>query len=184
MSHDLVRSLILTHVQRYPEMRLSDVYRLLHQSVFGTAEAVSKKKSTHDWLKHEFDLAAPLEPMTLLESISPDGSLVRLHLRPYRALGGKIAPLLEAIQNTAAAVKGSEAQIKERWEIFAEMAAHELAEKFPLHEVRLFGKVYEDRHWAVAQHSPEYLRAYKPLYRVLTFEEAQRLCAKQKIAVD
>jgi hypothetical protein len=185
MSQDLVRQLIHTHITRYPEMRISDVYKLLHQATFGSSEAVSKRASTQEWLEHELKIYPPNPAETLIESVSPDGSLVRLHLRAYKGLGGKMRPLLDAVMRSAEIVQGSPEIMARRWIVFSAMAEENLfdPETIPPREVSLFGKVYAARQWAVVAHSPQFIRTYKPAYRVLTRDEAEKLCKGQGIAL-
>jgi hypothetical protein len=186
MPQDPVRQLIQAHLARYPELRISDVYKLLHQATFGSSEAVSKRASAQEWLQHELKINPPDPQEDLLESVSPDGSLVRLHLRAYQARGGKMKPLLDAVIRSAeTAQTGRPELMAGRWAIFAGMVEEGVfdPEAIPPREVYLFGKVYAARNWAVVAHSPHFIRTYHPAYRVLTRDEAEKLCKGQGIAV-
>jgi hypothetical protein len=176
----MTQTLLEAHLQRYPEAHLSDVYRLLHQAVFGSGEAITKKKSTLEWLEHEWSINPPKADAPILESVSPQDALVRLHLRPYRAAGGSMEALLEATLKRDA--QGSAAQMAESWGIFTTLAAKNYAERFPAREVRLYGQVYAAQNWPNVPHSPEYIRAYHPAYRVLTLAGARELLGKQGIS--
>jgi len=43
---DKLAALITRHVQRYPEIDILDVYKLLHQAVFGPGHAIKKSESS------------------------------------------------------------------------------------------------------------------------------------------
>src|SRR5258705_13932064 len=99
MAAEKVAALIQAHVQRYPEIDILDVYKLLHQAVFGPGHAIvnqKNQKSAREWLERESDLLKPTLDEPLVENIHPDSALVRLHLRPYLAANGKLNKLFDA----------------------------------------------------------------------------------------
>jgi hypothetical protein len=181
MSESQIRTLIESHITRYPEMRIGDVYKLLHQATFGSSEAVSKRKSTQEWLEHELEVNPPNPKEPLLENVSVDESIFRLHLRPYQAGGGQMKPLLEASIRSTGAVTGTAETMASRWAVFVAMADTSLfnPEHIPVREVHLFGKIFAGQRWAVTAHSPHFIRAYHPAYRILTAAEARKLVEGQ-----
>src|SRR5262245_30942035 len=90
-----VSTLILAHMRRYPELEMLDVYKLLHQAVFGPGHAIPSQKAAREWLEREFGLLHPDKARILLESVHPTGEIVRLHLRPYLAAKGNPGKLLD-----------------------------------------------------------------------------------------
>ncbi len=171
MSQDLIR----IHLARYPEMRLSDVYRLLHQALFGSGEAVSNKKSTREWLEHEWEINPPAQNVPLLENLNE--KWLRLNLCPYQAAGGRLDPLLEAVLKVGKVPKPPATLMDSAWEAFAALQL----EQFSVREVAMFGRVYAAQGWPNMPHSPEYIRAYRPAYRVLTANEAHAILGLQGI---
>ena len=53
MSEERVVALIRTHLARYPQMQLADIYKLLHQAAFGPGHLIASKKAAREWLEHE-----------------------------------------------------------------------------------------------------------------------------------
>lgn len=171
----MYQDLLQTHLARYPEMRLSDVYRLLHQALFGSGEAVSNKKSTREWLEHEWRINPPAQNAPLLEALNSQWT--RLYLCPYQAAGGQLDPLLEAVLRVGKLAKPPSSHMDAAWGEFATTQGN----FFPAREVALFGRVYAAQGWPNILHSPEYIRAYRPAYRLLTTDEAHAILGLQGI---
>jgi hypothetical protein len=180
MSDERLQVLIQTHLARYPESEIVDVYKLLHQATFGHGHLVASKKAAREWLERESELLTPSTREPLVESIHPDGQIVRLHLRPYLAYGGKIKLLLDAFVRSAEQVQGDMGTMTRRWQFFEGLCQPGAIEagRFVLQEVLLFGRLREREGWSAMHHSPAYQAAHKPYYRVLTRVEAENLCSK------
>jgi hypothetical protein len=180
MSADRVMELIQTHMVRYPESGIMDVYKLLHQGTFGPGHLIASRKAAREWLEQEIGLLTPSTNEPLIESVHPDGAIVRLHLRPYVAYRGKVRPLLMAFVRSAEQIQGELDTMARRWEQFDALCQPDgrYTNRFPLREVRLFGRVRAKEDWPAIHHSPGYNAAYRPRYRVLTRAEAEALCEK------
>jgi hypothetical protein len=180
MNDERVHALIQTHLARYPQLEVMDVYKLLHQATFGPGHLIASKKAAREWLDSECEQLTPSNDEPLSESIHPDGLIVRLHLRPYLARKGKTRPLLEALIRSAEQVQGDPDLMARRWALFDEgcQPGGVYAARFEVQEVRLFGRLRRQEQWPATHHSPGYEIAYHPHYRVLTRTEAEALCAK------
>ncbi len=175
-----VIELIRVHLARYPEMRMMDLYRLLHQATFGPGHRITGKKEAREWLEFQMDHVTPSRTEAAAEAVHPDGEIVRVNLRHYVALGGKSKPLLEAVIHSADWVRGDTAVMAGRWRLVESLAqAGDLnAEYFPVREVLLFGRVRAHEQWPAVQHSPEYEAVYHPVYRLLTRSDAEAVYQK------
>ncbi len=109
----------------------------------------------------------PVEPV--VDSISADGRVVRINLRPYVAEGGNLVALLGAFIQTAAEFKGSEAQLRQYW-THAEWMAQERMIGFAVGELQGFFAEMEAQGFPAVRHSAAYRRAYRPAYRVIVYE--------------
>jgi len=178
MGDDRLVALITAHMARYPALEVADIYKLLHQATFGPGHAVADKKAAREWLEQEAGQAGAATGEPLVERAHPEEHIVRLHLRPYLAQGGKLKWLLEAFVRSASAVSGDPAVMVARWQTFADACQLNgpLAGEFPARELRLFGMVRAAEHWPAVQHSPVYSASYRPAYRVLVAGEAAALC--------
>lgn len=82
-----ISQLIRKHLTKYPAMQLLDVYKLLHQAALGNSHHIDSPEQALQRLRDELNTMGegPAEP--IWEPISPDGRLVRVHLRAYGAAG-------------------------------------------------------------------------------------------------
>jgi hypothetical protein len=183
MSEDRIAALIQTHLTRYPESEIADVYKLLHQAAFGPGHLIASKKAALEWLEQESGMVTPSQDTPLVENIHPDGVIVRLHLRPYLAHQGQLKPLLEALVRSAEQVRGDAESMDCWWQVFEALcqAGAPHTDPFERREVTLFGRVSARDHWPAVRHSPAYYSAYHPAYRVLTRSEAEALCVTLRI---
>jgi hypothetical protein len=184
MAGERVAALINTHVQRYPEIDTLDIYKLLHQAVFGPGHAITGEKahkSAREWLERESELLKPATVEPLIESIHPDGAVVRVHLRPYLAARGKLNKLLEGFLESSRLVVGDPATMAAWWAIFQEMVNGPLSQRFNARTVFLEGQTRARENWPASHHSPRFDRAYQPAYRVLAYPVAEALLRQQKL---
>ena len=63
-----------------------DIYKCLHQGEFGVAHTVDDPGRFRDRLYREIDRIQPENNEPVLEDVAVDGAVLRVNLRPYRAL--------------------------------------------------------------------------------------------------
>jgi hypothetical protein len=181
-----VAALIETHVQRYPEIDILDVYKLLHHAVFGPGHAIKNAKAVQEVLEVECGLLTPDAAASLVENVHPYSKFVRLHLRPYLAARGDVSALLKAFVQSANAVTGDSATMAAWWAIFEAMIAPggALVGRFDARVAALERRTHASEQWPASHHSPRFERVYHPAYRVLAYPIAESLLGKQKIAFE
>lgn len=188
MNNASLTRLIATHLERYPRMELLDVYKLLHQAVFGPGQIIKNQKAAREWLERESELLKPSPeqtPQSLLESVHPEGKIVRLHLRPYLAEQGSLTQLLVAYAESSRAVQGSSNAMQDYWLSFETMVkSNQFGGHFDPRMAALIGKVSADANWSNNHHSPTFIHYCKPVYRVLLYEQAEALLKRQGIAFE
>jgi hypothetical protein len=182
MASEQLLALLAGHLGRTPVMGVPDVYKLLHQGVFGQGHPVPNRKAAREWLEQEANLVEPGLTVPLLESVHPDGALVRVNVRPFLALDGKLPALLDAYVRSGDFIHGDEQTIADLWDSFCQMISAGLLEnRFSLRDALLLKKVRQTDHWAAVHHTPSYIQHYKPVYRVVTAELAEVLCRDQRL---
>ena len=77
-----MNKILQDHLARYPKMQARDVYKLLHQAAMGSEHAVTDIASARAWLERELAEIGPGPAEPLVDPISPDGQIARIHLRP------------------------------------------------------------------------------------------------------
>ena len=169
MNETPLHTLLSAHADRYPNWQPQDVYKLAHQAALGSEHAVVDRESARAWLQRELtqlagaQIGAPAEP--LIDPISADGALARVHLRSLLQLHLPAAPLLDAFITTAHTFRGSLVALEDSLAAAISLAgsgrlgvdAAELAALIA--RMRAVG-------FPAAHHSAAYTRAYHPAYRV------------------
>lgn len=155
-----------SHLVRYPAMQVQDIYKLLYQAALGSGHAVRDQASARDRLERELAEmgAGPEHPP--VEPISPDGRIVRLHLRPWLAAGKDPQVLLSAFLRTAREWQGS----LETLRLYGSTAARWMEAQAGLVrklELEDFFTEMERQGFPAVHHSPRYASLYRPAYRVV-----------------
>lgn len=167
-----VAGLISHHKGARPEMRARDAYKLLYQGVFGVGHIMGP--GAWDYLRTEaagLDLAEKIAD-PLVESVSPDGTMVRVNLRPYVRGGYPLHLLMEAMRLSD--VTGRPAQFVEEWDAFAELVwSGQLDFEHP--EVDEINRGLDRVMPQPMHHTPQYREAYHPAYRVVRRREALKV---------
>jgi len=161
--------LLDAHLLRYPAMQLDDVYKLLHQAALGAEHAVQDEQAARGWLERELAEmgAGPDDP--LLDPLSPDGSLVRVHLRPYRQAGRDPQRLLAAFIHTARGWPGSTDDLDRSARLVVEGAG---LGRLPF-DVQLLADYFAEKKeqgFPAVHHSETYRACYRPAYRVVALK--------------
>ena len=188
MPDEKVSALINTHVQRYTEIDVLDIYKLLHQAIFGPGHALATRKSeqgAREWIERECEILTPHAGDPLVEQIHPDGAIVRVHLRPYLTARGKLEKLADGLIESSRIVVGNEPTMSAWWAIFEAMIGESggsLGQRFDARLVALEGHTRASEHWSASHHSPRFEYAYRPAYRVLAYPVAEQLLRQQRIA--
>jgi len=163
------RSVLLDHARRYPRLEAQDCYKLLFQAVLGAEHAVTDEAAARRWMDNEIAALddGPAEP--LVDPISPDGALVRVHLRPFLARHGDPAALGRAFVRTAQRKRGTRDELAAAW-----LAVVALAEEqrlpFTPEAARAWGERMRAAGWPAVHHSPVFGADYRPAYRVIARE--------------
>jgi hypothetical protein len=167
-----VAELIILHKCARPEMRAKDAYKLLYQGVFGVGHIMGP--GAWDYLQKEaagVDVNdQPKDP--LMESVSLDGSVIRVNLRPYIREGYPLNYLMEAMRNSE--ITGDPTQFVEEWDAFAELVwSGQL--NFEHNEVVALNKDLDKSAPQPQHHTPQYREAYHPAYRVVRRREILKI---------
>jgi len=172
-------------------MRAQDIYKLVHQGVYGPGHLVASVPRARAILNEELlSLATQCrvqsakcrmqnsEAEELIEEIDPRGRLVRVNLRPFsrsaevrsqrsecRRQKGGSDWLVEAMVESAARVKGDPRIMKRRLAAAVRWCRGNLPRQAT--ELERLSAQAEASDFPAVHHSPAYRRAYRPAYRVV-----------------
>ena len=159
-----------------PSAGVEDVYKWLFQATCGGEHAAPSGAAARAWLEREWaDLGPPLPGEPLVVPLRPDGGVVRLNLRPFKAAGGDLQDLLRSFLASARSFRADPGLFVAAWRTFGRALPREgEAGK----DARAFAEVDRESEragWPARHHSGPYEAARRPAYRVLTGEAAAAL---------
>ena len=154
--------LIDGHLARHPAMEPRDVYKLLYQGVLGPEHFIASPEDFVARLRTEYETVPPCAAEPLWEPVRPDGALVRLNLRPFRAGRGDVERLIAACLRTAEQPWGTPEELRTVWATFVELCRVERWEVFPLAEMLAFSAWLEEHGYPPVHHSAGYKKASTP----------------------
>lgn len=157
---------LLSHLHRYPAMQLVDVYKLAYQASLGSQHAILDSAEAQRWLDEELASLGPGPTEPLSDPIAPDGSILRVHLRPFLMQGGNADLLLKAFVSTSNEYHNPIALFELYWEKFLNLV-DEGKMPFSAAEVQEFWREMSALNFPVSHHSPAFKSAYFPAYRVV-----------------
>jgi hypothetical protein len=164
-----IGQLLGQHRQRYPRMALADIYKLLHQAALGPGHAVRDPDAARAALASEALSVGegPADP--LVDPISPDGRLARVHLRPYLAAQHDLTELADAFVQTAASYSGAQDKLVKFCGCLGDLGEAG-GIPFSRAEVAAFFDPIAAQGYPVVHHSDAYRNTYRPAYRVVDLD--------------
>ncbi len=161
-----MREILTDHAGRYPRWTEEDLYKLVHQAALGSEHAVKEHAGVAERLLRELETLGPGPDEPLLDPLTLDGVLARVHLRPFARLGLDPGPLAEAFIRTAGEFHGSLQRMDDYRGIAEELA---LAGRLQvsLGEVRRFFGEMKANGYPAVHHSARFVAHYMPAYRVV-----------------
>src|SRR5207247_3676866 len=104
---------------------IEDAYKWLFHATLGGEHAITIEDGPRKWLDDEWQtLGSPRKTEPLLTSLRPDGKIVRLNLRPYKALGGEKDLLLKAFIMSAKEFKPNKTIFEKTWQMLGAKLKH------------------------------------------------------------
>ncbi len=161
------RDVALREFRQYPQSQPMDLFKLAYQAAMGTEHMHLDVKQAREWLRAESEgLATVFPEEPLFAAISPDGSIVRVNLRPYVRGGRNLDSLAMAFVNTSTLVQRDTARLVGYWKEVVWLAARN---RIPMSAAELTVMLETARasSFPAPGHSQEYHAAYRPAYRVV-----------------
>jgi hypothetical protein len=160
------QKLITAQLQRYPAMQIQDLYKLVYQAALGNEHLMTDSAMVHNYLIQELESVQADSAEPLLEEISPDGAVVRLNLRPFKARHGDHLILFQAMMQTARTFHRSQERLEQHLGYLEQMAGAG-AIPFDAGAMKSFFREMHDKSYSAVHHSTIYGEKYLPAYRVI-----------------
>jgi hypothetical protein len=161
-----MKTVLIEHGRRYPYWTIDDLYKLIHQSSMGSEHALGNEDRIRNYLRTELNSLVPGPDEPLLDPISPDGKIVRIHLRPFSMLHLDAESLLQAFILTAKIVTPSINQLIEHAG-FARSLAENGCLSFDADEISRYLQRLQSSGFPAVHHSQMFENKYVPAYRVV-----------------
>ena len=155
------------HLDDHPLAGAEDLYKFLHQAVYGPGHAIPDRKAAAAWLEREIEnFEPPRDGESLCEALGGEPPLVRVNLRPFVSNGGESALLVDAFIASANTDRGSSRRMTTVLSLAASYVQcagrGELAPK-----LKTLSAEYAEQGYPAVHHSQAYVEAYRPAYRVV-----------------
>lgn len=159
----MIRSILLAHARRYPQMEPTDAVKLLYQSEFGGGHLIRDEKACLDRLTEEYRATPQSRDIPLTEDIG--NGIVRVNLAALDANGVTPEQLGQVFLHSSAQARGTEAAFREKLALLQELTAAG-AMPFSQDALEAYLTDYEAAGFSPVSHSEAYRSAYHPAYRV------------------
>ena len=159
-------SILTTSDKKYPLWKAEDLYKLACQAAMGNEHAITDEAGVRRWMERELSEMGEGPDEPLLESISPDGAVVRIHLRPL--VNTKLNPeiVLQAFLDSAKFFRGSKENLEQYLNCALEVSSKgQIA--LPIEQLAVFFDQMRDLGFPAVHHSQAFELAYRPAYRVV-----------------
>lgn len=160
------QKLIAAQLQRYPAMQIQDLYKLVYQAALGNEHLMTDSAMVHDYLIQELKSVQADSAEPLLEEISPDGVVVRLNLRPFKARHGDHRALFQAMMQTTRTFQRSPERLEQHLDDLEQMAGSG-AIALDADAVKSYFRTMREKAYPAVHHSAVYREQYAPAYRVI-----------------
>lgn len=169
------------HLAHYPLLKAVDIYKLIHQGVFGPGHIIENPEQARKALEQEFAeirRRCCVSELDRTEPLDPEGKLVRVNLETLRSIPDVVDVLVPILLETSRTVSPDPRLMRQRLAEAIEWCARELPEEAGwLAEMADAAPVEE---FPALHHSKVYQTAYQPSYRVVRLDLAEPLLRSPK----
>lgn len=157
-----LRSVLISHAQRYPLMQPCDAVKLIFQNEFGGGHLIRDEAACLNYLRREYE-ATPKDPQASREEWIGNG-IVRVHLAAVKP--EELEQLGRDFIRSAAEHTGTKARFLEKLEVLRQLAAAGPF-SFTTAELDHYLSEYVNAGCPAVSHSDQYRQNYRPAYRIL-----------------
>lgn len=160
-----VESAVAAELASRPLAAASDIYKLLHQSVFGPGHIIQSEDSAREYLLKEMESLGQTMPGEKLYEDLGDG-MFRVNLRPLRDSKKPVEDLLAAMIMTANTNKGTPQSMADKIAKACEFLEKQQKDKLA-GDLKALGEKQAATGYSATHHSEKYREAYLPAYRIV-----------------
>jgi hypothetical protein len=159
---------------------MQDVYKLLYESSFGPGHILSDSAAVTSRLIGELSaIDSPFPNESLIERISLENDLVRVNLRPFKALNLDPSLLVKVVLQSAKETSPDTLMFYRQWNEFSSLVRFGLL-PFSEEDLKPWNQKVEGGAMEAVHHSADYVAANKPAYRVVRRDVFEKAFGKAK----
>ncbi len=166
-----LRKLLLQHFERYPEMQIRDMIKLIYQNEFAGGHLIANETDSMNRLREEFgalsEHACDAQGLIPLEEIG--NGLCRLHLEKLMDSDISLQTVNQMFVSTANSVSGSIVSFEEKLDVLRH-CCRDKDLSYPVEDVDAYLANYKNSGYPAVSHSEPYKKAYRPAYRIVKSE--------------
>jgi hypothetical protein len=95
-------NLVVSHLRRYPELQLEDLYKLLYQATLGNGHAIADSAEVAEWLNKDLADSVQNTFEIMIDTLGSCGRFARIHLYAYVKSGRKPENIIRTFMKTGA----------------------------------------------------------------------------------
>ena len=158
---------LAVHLERHPEAGAADVYKFLHQGVFGPGHMIPDRTAAGRFLDAEIETLEPVDrDEPLCEGLGGSPAMVRIHLRPFREAGFDVEVLIGLFVQSANQITG-DPEVMNRALLDATRWLESVEQTGLADELEILRREYEPQGFPALHHSDRFRTAHDPAYRVV-----------------
>ena len=157
--------------RREPDFQMEDAYKWLFHATQGGDHAVQDDSGPRRWMEREWktlDRPKPGEPRVV--KLDPEGRMLRVNLRPYRASGGESEMLLAVFVASAKQFRPKKDRFVVVWRQLGDHLKQHREGNLTYPAWRRLDGQTKKLGYPAIDHSAAYERSAKPAYRVILAE--------------
>lgn len=158
-----LENILRTHARRYPLMQPTDAVKLIYQNEFGGGHMIRDEQACLNYLRKEYASVRKNTSIPLYEDIGND--IVRVNLAALKE--EHLEQLCKMFIYSAAEHKGYMNSFLRKLDKLKRLTGEGIF-SFGNSELDDHLAGYEKAGYPAVSHSPEYRRAYKPAYRIIS----------------
>ena len=162
-------NLIDSHLIRYPELQIEDLYKLVYQATLGNGHAISDSLEVAEWLKK--DLSDPEQNTTepMIDTLGTCGRFARIHLNTYIRSGRSPEKIVRAFIKTGAQYPADSDAFFCALSVVREMSSNG---KLPWKDSTVNNFLSEQavKSYPAVHHTEKFNSKYHPHYRIISIK--------------
>jgi len=148
-------------------MEIEDAYKWLFHATQGGEHAVTDDSGPRAWMDGEWRTLTGGRAEPLVQKLTPDGRLVRINLRPYKASGGDKEMILSVFVASARQFRARRQVFVREWQGLGDLLKRRAISRITYSDWARLDREAKPRGYPAWGHSDTYERIYRPAYRVV-----------------